>query len=184
MTERMEEVSTMQAIWIGHLPDRSAVFPGTSAHPCPPSPRDKYRMSRLQRWNFSSSSPSPMVAATGYDLLRTLQSKQGAPARRYAGTPHQWTVLAIGLWSRSSGPGRGGLVHELGPPRGSRRSPFYRIVLGLRSWSGDERTCVADRLEKHTSKPSFHHGGTRRGKLRLDLCFAKQTISLSILYII
>ena len=98
MTERMEEVSTMQAIWIGICQIASAVFPGTSRSMSTIAAGQVAGMSRLAALEFSFFLSIPtMVAATGYDLLRTLHPKQGAPLGVMPATPHQWTVLAIGF---------------------------------------------------------------------------------------
>ncbi len=98
MTERMEEVSTMQAIWIGICQITSAVFPGTSRSMSTIAAGQVAGMSRLSALEFSFFLSIPtMVAATGYDLLRTLHPKHGEPLGAMPATPHQWTVLAIGF---------------------------------------------------------------------------------------
>jgi undecaprenyl-diphosphatase len=98
MTERMEEVSTMQAIWIGICQIASAVFPGTSRSMATIAAGQVAGMSRLAALEFSFFLSIPtMVAATGYDLLRTLHPKHGEPLGAMPASSHEWTVLAIGF---------------------------------------------------------------------------------------
>jgi len=98
MTERMEEMSTMQAIWIGVCQIASAVFPGTSRSMSTIAAGQVAGMSRLAALEFSFFLSIPtMVAATGYDLLRTLHPRHGEPLGSMPANPHEWTVLAIGF---------------------------------------------------------------------------------------
>ncbi len=98
MTERMEEMSTMQAIWIGVCQIASAVFPGTSRSMSTIAAGQVAGMSRLAALEFSFFLSIPtMVAATGYDLLRTLHPRHGEPLGAMPANPHEWTVLAIGF---------------------------------------------------------------------------------------
>jgi undecaprenyl-diphosphatase len=98
MTERMEETSTTQAVWIGICQIASAVFPGTSRSMSTIAAGQVAGMSRLAALEFSFFLSIPtMVAATGYDLLRTLHPKHGEPLGAMPATPHEWTVLIIGF---------------------------------------------------------------------------------------
>ncbi len=98
MTEHMEEVSTIQAIWIGICQIASAVFPGTSRSMSTIAAGQVAGMSRTAALEFSFFLSIPtMVAATGYDLLRTLHPKHGEPLGSMPADTHEWIVLMIGF---------------------------------------------------------------------------------------
>ncbi len=99
MTERMEDVSAFQAIWIGICQIASAVFPGTSRSMSTIAAGQTAGMSRSAALEFSFFLSMPtMVAATGYDLLKTLHPKHGAePLGRMPMNGHEWVVLWIGF---------------------------------------------------------------------------------------
>src|SRR5437016_6075282 len=95
-TEHVEEMTLLQAIWIGICQIASAVFPGTSRSMSTIAAGQVTGMSRLAALEFSFFLSIPtMVTATGYDLLRTLHPKHGDPLGAMPATPHEWTVLAI-----------------------------------------------------------------------------------------
>jgi len=98
-TERMEEMTTPQSIWIGICQIASAVFPGTSRSMSTIAGGQLVGMSRPSALEFSFFLSMPtMVAATGYDLLRTLHPKHGAePLGRMPVNGHEWIVLLIGF---------------------------------------------------------------------------------------
>jgi undecaprenyl-diphosphatase len=99
MTERMEDVSLFQAIWIGICQVASAVFPGTSRSMATIAAGQVSGMSRTAALEFSFFLSMPtMVAATGYDLLRTFHPKHGGEALgRMPVDGHEWIVLLIGF---------------------------------------------------------------------------------------
>ncbi|HVG92402.1 MAG TPA: undecaprenyl-diphosphate phosphatase [Alphaproteobacteria bacterium] len=99
MTERMDDVSLFQAIWIGICQIASAVFPGTSRSMSTIAAGQVAGMSRTSALEFSFFLSMPtMIAATGYDLLRTFHPKRGAEALgRMPINGHEWTVLLIGF---------------------------------------------------------------------------------------
>jgi undecaprenyl-diphosphatase len=99
MTERMEDVSLVQAIWIGICQVASAVFPGTSRSMSTIAAGQVAGMSRTAALEFSFFLSMPtMIAATGYDLLKTFHPKHGAEALgRMPLDGHEWTVLLIGF---------------------------------------------------------------------------------------
>jgi undecaprenyl-diphosphatase len=99
MTERMEDVSLFQAIWIGICQVASAVFPGTSRSMSTIAAGQVAGMSRTSALEFSFFLSMPtMVAATGYDLLKTFRPKHGAEALgRMPVDAHEWIVLIIGF---------------------------------------------------------------------------------------
>jgi undecaprenyl-diphosphatase len=98
MTERMEDVSVFQAIWIGICQIASAVFPGTSRSMATIAGGQVAGMSRSAALEFSFFLSMPtMVAATGYDLLKTLHPKTGEPLGRMPMNGHEWVVLIIGF---------------------------------------------------------------------------------------
>lgn len=99
MTERMEDVSIFQAIWIGICQIASAVFPGTSRSMATIAAGQVAGMSRTAALEFSFFLSIPtMVAATGYDLLRTMHPKHGGePLGRMPINGHEWAALIIGF---------------------------------------------------------------------------------------
>ena len=99
MTERMEDVSLVQAIWIGICQVTSAVFPGTSRSMSTIAAGQVSGMSRTAALEFSFFLSMPtMIAATGYDLLKTFHPKHGQEALgRMPMDGHEWIVLIIGF---------------------------------------------------------------------------------------
>ncbi|HLK53834.1 MAG TPA: undecaprenyl-diphosphate phosphatase [Candidatus Angelobacter sp.] len=98
MTERMEDVSVFQAIWIGICQIASAVFPGTSRSMSTIAAGQVSGMSRTAALEFSFFVSLPtMLAATVYTMWKTLHSKQGEPLGRMPVDAHEWIVLLIGF---------------------------------------------------------------------------------------
>jgi len=100
-TKDMEQMSALQAVWIGACQILSAVFPGTSRSMSTISSGQLAGLTRGASLEFSFLLSIPvMVAATGYDLLKSIHPKQvaGEPAiAPLAVTTHGWIILAIGL---------------------------------------------------------------------------------------
>ena len=97
-TWRMEAMSLGQAIWIGACQILSAVFPGTSRSMSTIAAGQLAGMSRASALEFSFFLSIPtMVAATGYDLLKSLRGKGANPLGVSQIDPHGWAVLAIGF---------------------------------------------------------------------------------------
>lgn len=98
-TERMEEMTTPQAIWIGICQIASAVFPGTSRSMSTIAAGQLVGMSRPAALEFSFFLSMPtMAAATLYDLFRTFHPKHGAePLGRMPANGLEWGVLIIGF---------------------------------------------------------------------------------------
>lgn len=98
-TEHVEEITLFQAIWIGICQIASAVFPGTSRSMSTIAAGQIAGMSRPSALEFSFFLSIPtMVAATVYDLWRTLHPKHGAePLGRMPANSQEWIVLAIGF---------------------------------------------------------------------------------------
>ena len=97
-TERMEEMSMGQAIWIGICQIASAVFPGTSRSMSTISAGQVVGMSRPAALEFSFFLSMPtMAAATAYELLRTFHPKHGEPLGAMPANAEEWVVLAIGF---------------------------------------------------------------------------------------
>src|SRR5205085_2522059 len=96
-TWSVDEMSLPQAVWIGACQILSAVFPGTSRSMSTIAGGQLARMSRASAVEFSFFLSIPtMVAATGYDLLKSiLPGKSGSIASSI--DPHGWMVLAIGF---------------------------------------------------------------------------------------
>lgn len=98
MTERTEDVSLFQAIWIGICQVASAVFPGTSRSMSTIAAGQVAGMSRSSALEFSFFLSMPtMIAATGYDLLKTMHPKHGEPLGRMPANNQEWIVLIIGF---------------------------------------------------------------------------------------
>jgi undecaprenyl-diphosphatase len=98
-TDRLEDMSLGNAIWIGACQTLSAVFPGTSRSMSTIVAGQLGGMSRSAALEFSFFLSIPtMAAATGYDLLKTLHPKvPGAVALSVSALDrHAWIVLLIG----------------------------------------------------------------------------------------
>jgi undecaprenyl-diphosphatase len=75
-TTRIDDSSLMQAIWIGGWQTLSALFPGTSRSMATIAAGQTAGMSRPVALEFSFLLSMPtMVAATGYDLLKSMTAK-------------------------------------------------------------------------------------------------------------
>jgi len=100
-THEVEKMSLAQAIWIGICQTASAVFPGTSRSMATITAGEIVGMSRPAALEFSFLLSIPtMIAATGYDLLKTLHPKASEAAAAIAPltmNAHRWIVLAIGF---------------------------------------------------------------------------------------
>lgn len=101
ITKDVEQMSLGQAIWIGLCQTLSAVFPGTSRSMSTIAAGQVVGMTRSSALEFSFLISIPtMIAATGYDLMKTLHPRhvQGAEALApLVMTGHDWIVLAIGF---------------------------------------------------------------------------------------
>ena len=97
-TWKMESMSLMQAVWIGACQILSAVFPGTSRSMSTIAAGQLAGMSRASALEFSFFLSIPtMVAATGYDLLKSVMGKGENPIGVGQIDGHGWIVLAIGF---------------------------------------------------------------------------------------
>ena len=100
-TQDVEHMTLGQSIWIGLCQVTSAVFPGTSRSMSTIASGQLAGMTRPAALEFSFLVSIPtMIAATGYDLLRTLHPKHTDPAEAIAPlvmTAHGWILLAIGF---------------------------------------------------------------------------------------
>jgi undecaprenyl-diphosphatase len=97
-TWKMDDVSLTQAIWIGACQILSAVFPGTSRSMSTIAAGQVARMSRAAALEFSFFLSIPtMLAATCYDLLKSLRGKGENPIGVAQIDQHGWIVLAIGF---------------------------------------------------------------------------------------
>jgi undecaprenyl-diphosphatase len=99
-TEHMEQMSLPQSVWIGACQILSAVFPGTSRSMSTIAAGQLVRMSREAALEFSFFLSMPtMIAATGYDLFRTVHAHPGEP--NPIGAIHVsaqgWVILIIGF---------------------------------------------------------------------------------------
>lgn len=100
-TRDVEGMSLFQAVWIGFCQIFSAVFPGTSRSMSTIAGGQMVGMTRPAALEFSFLLSIPtMLAATGYDLFRTLHPRHVPAAGSISPlvmTGHGWTVLAIGF---------------------------------------------------------------------------------------
>ena len=97
-TWRMEEMNLGQSIWIGACQILSAVFPGTSRSMSTIAAGQLAGMSRAAALEFSFFLSIPtMVAATCYDLLKSLVGKGENPIGVSGIDAHGWVVLGIGF---------------------------------------------------------------------------------------
>jgi undecaprenyl-diphosphatase len=98
-TAHMEEMSLLQAVWIGAAQILSAIFPGTSRSMCTIAAGQVAGMSRPAALEFSFFLSMPtMLMATGYDFVKSVFGNHHelsiAPPTM---SGHQWIVLAIGF---------------------------------------------------------------------------------------
>lgn len=97
-TWKMEDMSVLQAIWIGFCQIFSAVFPGTSRSMSTIVAGQLAGMSRAAALEFSFFISMPtMAAATIYTLLKSLRGKGENPIGVSQIDAHGWIVLAIGF---------------------------------------------------------------------------------------
>jgi len=97
-TWQMEAMSLWQAAWIGACQILSAVFPGTSRSMSTIAAGQLAGMSRSSALEFSFFLSMPtMVAATGYDLLKSLLPSHANPIGTTHIDAHGWIVLGIGF---------------------------------------------------------------------------------------
>jgi undecaprenyl-diphosphatase len=100
-TERMEDMTLWQAVWIGFCQIFSAVFPGTSRSMSTIAAGQVAGMSRPAALEFSFFLSIPtMVVATGYEFLKTVVLKKGTPGETLPPiemNSERWIVLAIGF---------------------------------------------------------------------------------------
>src|SRR4051794_3512317 len=99
-TENMEQMTLWQAIWVGICQIASAVFPGTSRSMATIAGGQLAGMTRSAALEFSFFLSIPtMVAATGYDLLKSLHPSHTADHAIGVGPANteQWITLAIGF---------------------------------------------------------------------------------------
>jgi undecaprenyl-diphosphatase len=101
-TDRMEDMSVLQAAWIGTAQILSAVFPGTSRSMSTIAAGQTVGLSRSAALEFSFFLSMPtMVVATGYDLLKTIAPHRSdaadAAIAPLAMNTHGWVVLGIGF---------------------------------------------------------------------------------------
>jgi undecaprenyl-diphosphatase len=135
-TAQMEEMSLIQAAWIGAAQILSAVFPGTSRSMCTIAAGQTVGLSRAAALEFSFFLSMPtMAVATGYDLLKTIlphHDATDAGLAPLAMDAHRWVVLGIGF-AVSFVVALGVVAWFMRWVRARGFVPFavYRIVLGI-----------------------------------------------------
>ncbi len=97
-TDRMEAMGPGQALWIGLCQVLSAVFPGVSRSMATIASGQLAGMTRTSALEFSFFLSMPtMVAATGYDLFKSVWHAPANPLGAAGMTPHGWALLGIGF---------------------------------------------------------------------------------------
>ena len=100
-TERVEDMTLLQAIWIGAVQILSAVFPGTSRSMSTIAAGQTAGMTRASALEFSFFLSLPtMAAATLYDFYKTVirhKGEGGATLPPVVMTTEHWITLAIGF---------------------------------------------------------------------------------------
>jgi len=103
-TLHVEEMSLGQAIWIGICQSLSAVFPGTSRSMATIGAAQLVGLDRPSALEFSFLLSIPtMIAATGWDLLKSIHPSKSAlaagavPIAEVHMNSQLWIVLAIGF---------------------------------------------------------------------------------------
>ncbi len=97
-TEQMEQMGLGQAVWIGLCQNFSAVFPGVSRSMSTIAGGQLAGMTRASALEFSFFLSMPtMVAATCYDLVKTLRDAHANPLGAVQIDAHGWLLLAIGF---------------------------------------------------------------------------------------
>jgi len=103
-TIHVEEMSLGQSIWIGICQSLSAIFPGTSRSMSTIAAGQLAGMDRPSALEFSFLLSIPtMIAATGWDLLKSIHPSKSAlaagavPVAQVEMTSQRWIVLVIGF---------------------------------------------------------------------------------------
>jgi undecaprenyl-diphosphatase len=99
-TRDVDQMTLFQAVWIGLWEVTSAVFPGVSRSMSTIAAGQAVGMTRTAALEFSFLLSIPvMIAATGYEFLRTVHPKHvpGEDITPLVMTNHGWIVLAIGF---------------------------------------------------------------------------------------
>jgi undecaprenyl-diphosphatase len=101
-TQEVEQMTLLQAVWIGLCQTLSAIFPGTSRSMSTIAAGQIADLNRPAALEFSFLLCIPtMIAATGWDLLKEIHTSKAAGAAGVAVaqvvmTPERWAVLLIG----------------------------------------------------------------------------------------
>jgi len=100
-TEHVEEMTLLQAVWIGICQTASAVFPGTSRSMSTIAAGQLAGMDRPSALEFSFLLSIPtMIAATGWDLVKEIHHGHAASgavaAAHVVMSQERWMVLIIG----------------------------------------------------------------------------------------
>ncbi len=130
----MEDMSLLQAVWIGAAQILSAIFPGTSRSMSTIAAGQVVGMSRPAALEFSFFLSMPtMLMATGYDFVKTVMPYHAEPnISPLKMNGHEWIVLGIGFavsffvaWGVVAW-----FMHWV-RQRGFVPFALYRIVLGI-----------------------------------------------------
>jgi undecaprenyl-diphosphatase len=97
-TMEMEQMSMLQAVWVGLLQTVAAIFPGTSRSMATIAAGQSAGLSRAAALEFSFFLSMPtMAAACLFELTKTVLGPQDSGSAVGALTGQQWMVLAVGF---------------------------------------------------------------------------------------
>ena len=97
-TGDMAKMGLGQAVWVGACQIASAVFPGVSRSMSTIAGGQLAGMTRAAALEFSFFLSMPtMVAATGYDLVKTVLHGASSPLGAVQMTGHGWAMLGVGF---------------------------------------------------------------------------------------
>ena len=103
LTTHVEEMSFLQAAWVGLCQTSSAVFPGVSRSMSTIAAGQLANLDRPSALEFSFLLSIPtMIAATGWDFLKEIHPSKAAIAAGTAAAPvvmstERWIILIIGI---------------------------------------------------------------------------------------
>lgn len=131
---RTEDMTVIDAVWIGAVQILSAVFPGTSRSMSTIAAGQVFGLSRATalEYSFFLSIPT-MLAATGYKFLQAVvHHKTPEEVAAYHAPDGQWVVLAIGfVVSFIVALGVNAWFIHWVKTRGFTPFAIYRVVLGI-----------------------------------------------------
>lgn len=97
-TMDIDQMSLLQAVWVGLLQTLAAIFPGTSRSMTTIAAGQSAGLSRAAALEFSFFLSMPtMAAACVFELYKSLKPSHDPAAPSLVMTGHQWLVLGVGF---------------------------------------------------------------------------------------